>query len=146
MIKPIYYFSIFPKPSWVSFLLPSRSCPNTFMFVFTGHALIFSFALTYFPQFEGCQMDRGCVFTSYSVGKSFQKLFSFLSLSFFPPISLCFRSAACDPSRTALSTRRPTSVTSWVSAQMCQFPPTSAPQVGPGSSDDVIGYLCTRPR
>lgn len=35
----------------------------------------------------------------------------------------------CDPSHTVLSMRRPTNVTSWASAQMCQFPPTSAPQV-----------------
>lgn len=37
----------------------------------------------------------------------------------------------CDPSHTVLSMRRPTSVTSWASAQMCPSPPTSAPQVRP---------------
>ncbi len=43
--------------------------------------------------------------------------------------SLCCQSAVCALCRTVLSTRRPTNATSWVSAQMCLFQPTSAPQV-----------------
>lgn len=52
------------------------------------------------------------------------------NLNFWFLTSRCFQWAVCVLSHTPLSMRRPTNVTSWASAQRCQFPPTSAPQVG----------------
>lgn len=54
------------------------------------------------------------------------------------PVSLCCQWAACAPSHTALSTKRPTNATSWVSAQTFLSRPTSAPQV---QNDPLISKL-----
>lgn len=60
--------------------------------------------------------------------------------------SLCSQLAVCVQSHTVLGTRRPTSATSWVSAQMWPSQPTSAPQVSLRKSlkvSQIIGLNTT---